>query len=119
MKPYQKLLLLAATFIGLRLVFIFTFPPFTDESLYIRWGQLMVNRPDMHWASIGYLSRQPLGFWLFGIGAILFNNPLGARFIVLLVNIPILFTTYFITKRVASEKTALFAASILKLSPLF
>src|SRR3989344_4423197 len=120
MKPYQKLLALFTAFIALRLAFILTFPPFTDESLYVRWGQLMVNRPELMWASISYLKRQPLGFWLFGSGAILFHNPLlGGRLTVLLANIPTLFITYFVTKRFTSEKTAFTAALILTLSPLF
>ena len=120
MKTYQKLLLIFVAFILLRLTFILTFPPFTDESLYVRWGQLMVYKPDLMWASIAYFKRQPLGFWIFGVGALLFNNPLlGGRFMVLLFNLPTVFVTYFITKRFTSQKAALLAAFILAICPLF
>ena len=119
-RPYHKILLLFVAFIALRLFFIFTFPPFTDESLYIRWGQLMMNNPALRWASLPYVDRQPLAFWLFGIGAIVLRNPLlGARLMVLLVNIPTFFLMRSITKRLYSDKASFLALAVLACSPLF
>lgn len=116
----KPIFLLFIGFILLRLIFIIIFPPFTDESLYIRWGQLMIDNPEYHWASIQQFSRQPLAFWLFGLGAILLKNPIiGARLVILLANIPTFFIVLCLTKRVFDEKTSLVAAAILTLSPLF
>ena len=120
MKIQKPVLLLFIAFILLRLIFIIAFPPFTDESLYIRWGQLMVDNPTYHWESIQRFSRQPLAFWLFGLGAILLKNPIiGARLVMLLANIPTFFIILHLTKRMFGERTSLIAAAILALSPLF
>jgi len=108
------------SFILLRLYFIFTFPPFTDESLYIRWGQIMVHNDFFRWASLPYINRQPLAFWIFGIGAIMFRHPLiGARMMVLLSNIPVFFLLFRWIQKRYSEKTALYALVILTWCPLF
>jgi 4-amino-4-deoxy-L-arabinose transferase-like glycosyltransferase len=120
MKPKTVFWLLFIVFLILRIVFIVMFPPFTDESSFVRWGQLMVHNPEFRFASLTYVGRQPLAFWLFGIGAILMHQPiLGARLMVLLVNIPVFFITYIWVKRLYTEKISLIALFLLTMCPLF
>lgn len=114
------LVFLFLIFVAVRVFFILTFPPFTDESLYIRWGMLMVDNPAYHWASITSVSRQPLAFWLFGLGAVFFRSPLiGARLVVLLCNIPSFFFVTALTKKLSGAKAVLVSAAILAFTPLF
>ena len=120
MKHLWKLSGILLAFLAVRLYFIYTFPPFTDESLYIRWGMLMIDKPAYTWASIEHISRQPLAFWLFGLGSILFKNPiLGSRLVMLLCNIPTFFLLYITMKKIFDEKIALYAVTILTFTPLF
>ncbi len=120
MKKSYTIVLLFIIFIASRLYFLFTFPPFTDESLYIRWGQLMIYNPGYRWASITYVSRQPLAMWIFGLASTVFQHPLyGARLTVLAVNIPVFFALSNIMKRSYSNRVRYIALGILAVSPLF
>ncbi len=79
----------------------------------------MIWNPDFRFASILYHSRQPLAFWLFGIGAIVANNPLiGGRLVALLVSIPSFFALYLFMKKSFDQKTALISILLLTISPL-
>jgi 4-amino-4-deoxy-L-arabinose transferase-like glycosyltransferase len=120
MKHIWNLAGMFAAFLAVRIYFICTFPPFTDESLYIRWGMLMIDKPGFTWASIEHISRQPLAFWLFGFGATIFKNPIiGARLMTLFCNIPTFFFLYSAVKRLQSGNAAFIAIGILTFAPLF
>ncbi len=107
-------------FLFIRVIFLLTFPPFTDESHYIRWGQLMIDNPSFRWASIAYVHRQPLTFWLFGISAIITHSPLiGARLITLLFSIPTFFMVYTWLKDLSDEETAWIGLVLLIFSPVY
>ncbi len=112
--------LLFILFCVTRLILILNLPPFTDESMFIRWGLLMIDNPQFRWASIQYISRQPLAFWLFGIGARFVGNPLiGARFVTLVFSIPSFFAVYKITQRIASSRQAMVSLAVFSLCPIF
>lgn len=119
MKFSKQFWLIFLLFLGLRFYFIAMFPSFTDESLYIRWGQLMIRLDDFRWISISQLSRQPLALWILGFGSTLTRDPIiGARLLVLLFNIPVFFLVYEMTKKLYNEKSALVAVFLLSTIPL-
>lgn len=119
MKFPKLLWIIFLLYIGVRLFFIYIFPPFTDESLYVRWGQLMIHEPSYRWISISQLSRQPLSFWLFGLGSFYFSDPvIGARVMVFILNIPVFFWIYSITVRLKNERAALVSVLLLALTPI-
>lgn len=120
MKEKHIIIILFLIYLAFRLYFLFTFPPFTDESLYARWGQLMIHNPDFRWASLFYVHRQPLAMWLFGIGALIFHHFLiGARLMMFVANIPVFFILWSITKRIFSRRVALVALGLFAINPLF
>jgi 4-amino-4-deoxy-L-arabinose transferase-like glycosyltransferase len=120
MKFTRDIIILFLLYLLLRLVFLFTFPPFTDESLYARWGMLSVYIPKLHWASLQYVNRQPLAMWLFGIGGFVFGHPLyGSRLAVFLANIPVFFLLWGITEKLFSRRVAVISSFLLAVSPLF
>jgi 4-amino-4-deoxy-L-arabinose transferase-like glycosyltransferase len=80
----------------------------------------MIDNPAFRWASFTYVSRQPLAFWLFGLGAIAVGSPLlGARLVMLLANIPSFFLLFLCTKKLMNERAGLYAAAIFTCTPLF
>lgn len=117
-RPSNTVLFFLLIFILVRLTFITVFPPFTDESLYTRWGQLMIASPEYRWASIAYLSRQPLAFWLFGLGGNLFGDALiGGRFVSLLLSLPAFFAVVAITKKLWGDRAATISAFLIAAAP--
>jgi 4-amino-4-deoxy-L-arabinose transferase-like glycosyltransferase len=120
MKEKYIIIILFFVYLIFRLYFLFTFPPFTDESLYARWGQLMIHNPDFRWASLFYVHRQPLAMWLFGAGALIFQHFLyGARLMMLVANIPVFFILWSISERIFSRRVALVALGLFAVNPLF
>lgn len=116
----HRITLLFCIFLLLRLVFLFRFPPFSDEAIYVRWGQLMVQNPMLRWASMQYVSRQPLAFWLFGLGSLVCNTPfIGARLAALLVNVVSFFFLFDWVKRIANEKVAAITIFLFAVCPIF
>lgn len=116
----KKILPLFLLFILLRLIFIFNFPPFCDESIHVNTAQVMMSYPDMQWLSISVQTKPPLIFWFFGIGSFLFRDPIiGARLIALLLSVPSFFILFYWVKGMVNEKTAKIALLILTLCPLF
>lgn len=107
-------------FLASRLFFIVNLPPFTDESLYIRWGLLAIDNPAYRWASLTYLERQPLMFWLFGYGAKMLGNALvGARLITLILSIPTFFAFWGLSKTMLNNTQSKAALMIFSMTPLF
>ncbi len=115
-----RIALLFCLFLFLRLVFLFRYPPFSDEAIYVRWGRLMVQHPAFRWASLHYVSRQPLAFWLFGLGAQVFGTPFtGARLAALFVNTVSFFFFADWVKRFANEKVTTITLFLLATCPIF
>ncbi len=116
----HRIALLFCLFLFLRLVFLFRYPPFSDEAIYVRWGQLMVQNPAFRWASLQYASRQPLAFWLFGLGSRIFGSPfIGARLVALLLNCISFFFLYDWMKRIADEKVTAITLFFFTVCPVF
>lgn len=116
----HRVALLFSLFITLRLVFLFRYPPFSDEAIYVRWGQLMIQVPQLAWASLTYFLRQPLAFWLFGIGSGIFGSPfIGARLAALLVNSISFFFFADWVKHMANEKVAAISLFLFAVCPVF
>lgn len=120
MTKLKTTLFIFVVFVILRLILIFTFPPFVDESNYIWWGSQMIAKPELRFLSIGLWGKQPLPFWLFGYGSLLFNNFLvGARLVSLIISIPAFFILYFLVKGIKDHKTAIIALTFFTLCPYF
>lgn len=116
----HRIALLFCLFLLLRLLFLFRYPPFSDEATFVRWGQLMVQKPMFRWASLQYVSRQPLAFWLFGLGSLIFGTPfIGARLAALLVNTVSFFFLADWVKRIANEKVTMITLLLFAICPIF
>ncbi len=116
----HRIAFLFCLFLFLRLLLLFRYPPFSDESIYVRWGQLMVQNPMMRWASIHYVSRQPLAFWIFGIGSHIFGTPfIGARLAVLIINAISFFFFADWVSHIVNEKISVIALFLFAVTPIF
>lgn len=120
MKEIKIVSLIFILFLTLRLILIFTFPPFVDESNYIWWGQLMLTKNNFTYASINIWGKQPLPFWLFGQGSLLLSNFVaGARLVSLVFSLPTFFVVYFLVKELKNVKTAIISLLFYTFCPLF
>ncbi len=120
MKFKSSLVFIFCIYLLTRMFFIFTSPPFTDESIYIRWGQIMINHPELGWLSLIHHNRQPLGYWIFGIGSMVFQHPLfGARLMTLLINTPVFFFIGILLKKVVSKQGILIGLFLYSVLPGF
>lgn len=117
----KNILKLSFLFIILRLCFIFTFPPFTDEPVYIRWGKFMTYAPDSAFASIGAHGKSPLVYWLYAVGASFTKSPeIGARFIVLIFSIFSFLFLYKLAEKIENKKNfSYMILFVFSVSPLF
>lgn len=108
-------------YLVLRLFFIFNFPPYVDESSYLYVSQLMLTSPDLSFLSVSLWGKQPLPFWLMGIGANVFqNNPLtGSRLVILLISLPSFFILFYLIKNLKNENAAVIGILIYSLAPFF
>lgn len=116
----NSIFLLFILFITLRLILIFSLPPFVDELNYAWWGQRMINEPGLSFASISVWGKQPLPFWIFGLASSLTPNFLiGARLISLIIGIPGFFMLYYLTRSLKNHQTAIWSLVFFTLCPYF
>ncbi|OGD94200.1 hypothetical protein A2697_00825 [Candidatus Curtissbacteria bacterium RIFCSPHIGHO2_01_FULL_41_44] len=119
MKTIGKVWWIFGIFLLLRLVFIFTFPPFVDESIYINPKMLLPDK-DLSFVAVSFWGKQPLPFWLFGLGSKLTFDPLiGARLINLLFAAIAFFGLYKLVKGIRGERVAKMALILLSFTPFF
>lgn len=115
-----RIQIIFALFLLLRLIFLFRYPPFNDESIYVRYGQLMVASPDFRWASIQYFAKQPLAFWIFGWGAAAFGGPFtGARLAALLINSVSFYFFLDWLRRTVKEEITVVTLILFAVCPIF
>ncbi len=114
----KKIIWIFILFLALRIYFIFTFPPFIDESNYAWWGILSLKPQDGLFMPIEFWHKQPLLFWVYGFGAQIFHNPIiGERLINLIISIPPFFILYKLIKRLKNENSAIIGLAIYAFSP--
>jgi 4-amino-4-deoxy-L-arabinose transferase-like glycosyltransferase len=105
-------------FILTRLINLTLLPIFNDEAIYIDWGQKMLASGSLFLSLFD--GKQPLLMWIFGVSANIFNDPLfGARLISVIFGVFTFIGIYKVILKLSSEKSALLAAIIYSVSPLF
>lgn len=111
--------LLSLLFLLPRLYFLFTYPPYTDESLYVRWGLIATQNVHALFLPLSGAGKQPLLFWLFGIAARLSSDPVtGARFVSLLFGSAGGVLMYLTARRVYGRPAAVWTVIMYALSPV-
>lgn len=101
-----------------RLIIIWKFPPFNDESIYLRWGQIMMN-PAQTFYSFVIDGKPPLLFWIYGWLMQFISDPFWAgRLCSLSIGLGTLVFLYKLTKKIYDIKTARLASLIYALLPL-
>lgn len=119
MKTIGKVWWIFGIFLLLRLVFIFTFPQFVDESIYIKPDLFMPGR-DLDFLAVSFWGKLPLAMYLFWWGSKLTSNPLiGARLVTLFFAIAGFFLLFFLLKNLKDEKTSKLGLILFSLCPLF
>src|SRR3989344_3838664 len=114
------LFLIFFSFIILRLFLIFTFPPFIDESLYTWWGMQSILDPEKRFVAVYFWGKQPLPFWIYGLGSFLFEDPIiGARLFNLILAIPGFFFLYHLIKNLKGKTASIIALIFLTFAPAF
>ncbi len=115
-----KIIWIFILFLALRIYFIFTFPPFIDESNYIYEGERAISLPGKLFEPVTLWKKQPLPFWLFGAGAFMFKNPIiGARLINFVISIPVFFILYRLVTNLSGKKSAVLALIFYTFCPIF
>lgn len=107
-------------FLLIRLVFIFTFPPFIDESNYIEAGKISLSHADFRFWGTEYWGKEALPIWLFGFFGSLTDDPIiGARIFVLFASSVSFFYLFFLTKSIFSRQVAVVTILLYALCPGF
>ncbi|MBI2029222.1 glycosyltransferase family 39 protein [Candidatus Gottesmanbacteria bacterium] len=113
----------------LLLVFIFFFttritnltllPLFNDESIYINFGQRMIEDSNNRFYSL-FDGKQPLLMWLFGISSNIFSDPAYAgRLISVIFSTTTFFGLYFISRKFLSKPYFYIPLIIYTITPVF
>ena len=85
-----------------------------DMLLTGNWNDLMLN-------GVPFLEKPPLYFWLVALSVKFFGNftPFAVRFPIALMSFVLVMLTYFLGKKVISEKFGFYSATVLLASFLF
>jgi 4-amino-4-deoxy-L-arabinose transferase-like glycosyltransferase len=109
-----------AVFLILRVLYLLTFPLFSDESIYIRWGRLMLYLPHEHWASLAAHGKPPLLYWLFGLAVDLTGSvEIGPRLVSLLAATITFWLLHRWIVAIADRHAAAWACGFLAITPMF
>lgn len=111
--------LLVATYLFSRLLFLTKLPIFTDEAIYIRWGQIALQDSAQRFISLED-GKQPLFIWLMLPALHFIKDPLVAgRFVSVLAGFASLVGLVVLTRKLFGEKIAWWCGFIYVISPFF
>jgi 4-amino-4-deoxy-L-arabinose transferase-like glycosyltransferase len=118
-KKYFIPILLLTLFFATRLVNLNSLPIFTDEAIYIRWGDVALRDAFHRFISLED-GKQPLFIWLMLPLLKLISDPLIAgRLVSVFAGFFSLAGIYLVAKRLFSQKTALWASFLYIICPYF
>lgn len=125
MKFFKKHLLVITAFTGIFATFLFTriynilnLPIFTDEAIYVRWGQ--IARQDPEWRFISLTDgKQPSFVWLDIVSLNIFQDPLLAgRMVSVFAGLLAVIGLFFLAREIfKNTKVGLIAAFIYAIYP--
>jgi len=119
MKKYFIPILFLTLFFATRLINLNSLPIFTDEAIYIRWGDIALHDAFHRFISLED-GKQPLFIWLMLPFLKLISDPLIAgRLVSVLAGFFSLTGIYLVAKRLFSQKTALWASFLYIICPYF
>lgn len=102
-----------------RLVWLAKYPIFNDESIYLRYGRVMLTVPNQAWYSLSDSGKQPLMYWLYGVAMSLIQDPLVAgRIVTVLLAAATPLACYLLGTAVAGRRAGIIAACMAILAPL-
>jgi len=118
----KNIFLLAILFFYIlsRFVFIFKFPLFFDEAIYIRWAQKII----LNWQWSKFISlmdgKQPFFIWLVSISHRVIAQPvIAGRIVSVLAGLGTIVTLYAISQKLFNKKTALLSTALYLFLPFF
>ena len=115
----KYLVLLIVFYFVFRLFNLTKLPIFNDEAIYLDWGWRETHRAGFLYYSL-YDAKQPLLMWIFGIAEGVFSDPLFAgRLVSVISGFLTLIGIYKLAKYLFEEKTALIAAFLYTIVPIF
>lgn len=123
MKTWQKRLILAAVmflvYVVSRTALLTKIPIFTDEAIYIRWGQIALQDPQHRFISLED-GKQPLFIWLMLPMLKLFSDPLFAgRLVSVFAGSMTLLAVILLATKLFDEKVGWVTGLIYVISPFF
>ncbi|MBL7150661.1 glycosyltransferase family 39 protein [Candidatus Microgenomates bacterium] len=119
MKKYFIPIFFLTLFFATRLINLNSLPIFTDEAIYIRWGDIALHDAFHRFISLED-GKQPLFIWLMFPFLKLISDPLIAgRLVSVLAGSFSLAGIYLVAKRLFSQKTALWASFLYIICPYF
>jgi len=115
----KALVFLTLLYFATRLVNLTLLPIFTDEAIYIRWGQIGLRDAAHRFLSLED-GKQPLFIWLMYPLLKVFSDPLVAgRLVSVLSGFLNLTGIFLLTKKLFNQKAALIASLLYIFSPFF
>lgn len=112
-------LLLGAFFLPTRLLFLFHFPLFFDEAIYIRWSQYIID--DWFWKFISLSDgKQPLFIWLMNISLRIIPDPvIGGRIISVLAGLGSIVGIFLLSRELFGKTVAKISAVLYLITPFY
>lgn len=112
-KPFALHAVLVALYLITHLPYLTQLPVFADETIYIRWSQLIVSDPSQYIFFPLNDGKTPLFIWFLVPAVQLFSDPVyGARFISLLGGLVQVFAILYLVKVLGGSKKAQIFASL-------
>ena len=100
----HPLFILILFFLLSRLINLTLLPVFSDEALYMEWGWREITIPGQAFHSL-YDAKQPFLMWFFGLGQIIFPDPLfGSRLTSVFTGLLSLLGLWLISKKLFDQK---------------
>jgi 4-amino-4-deoxy-L-arabinose transferase-like glycosyltransferase len=115
----HPLFLIIVLFLLTRLVNLTLLPVFSDEALYIEWGWRELTIPGQAFHSL-YDAKQPFLMWFFGLGQIIFPDPLfGSRLASVICGLISLLGLWQLSKKFFDPKIVILSTLVYCLVPNF
>ncbi|OGD09125.1 hypothetical protein A2397_01505 [Candidatus Amesbacteria bacterium RIFOXYB1_FULL_44_23] len=115
----HPLFILILFFLLSRLINLTLLPVFSDEALYMEWGWREITIPGQAFHSL-YDAKQPFLMWFFGLGQIIFPDPLfGSRLTSVFTGLLSLLGLWLISKKLFDQKVAILTSVLYIVIPNF
>jgi len=114
---YLPLLFIVIYFLS-RLILLTKFPLFNDESIYIRYSQIMWDQK-LWFHSLVHSGKQPLMYWLFGaFNQFIYDPIMSARFVSVIFGFLTMIGVLVVSSELFSKKVAFVATVMYIFSPM-